>query len=63
MAAMKRILTRKWFWILVTTATPALWHVLSENPDEEAASQAESARQLKAAMAICERLDPKRCGD
>jgi len=59
---MKRILTRKWFWILVTTAAPALWQVLTEKPAEEAVSQTESARQLKAAMAICERLDPKHCG-
>ncbi len=62
MAPMKRILTRKWFWILVTTAAPALWHVLTDTPAEEAAAQAETAAQLKAAIAICERLDPGRCG-
>ena len=62
MAPMKRILTRKWFWVLVTTAGPSLWQVLTATPADEAAAQAESAQQLKAAMAICERLDPKHCG-
>lgn len=58
---MKRILTRKWFWILVTTAVPALWQVLAEKPADQAAAAAESAEQLKAAMAICQSLTPKAC--
>lgn len=58
---MKRILTRKWFWLLVTTAGPALWQVLAGDPAPPAATQAESAAQAKAVRALCHRLDPKAC--
>lgn len=58
---MARIVTRKWFWILATTLVPVLWSVLTASPEADAAREAEGAAQLKAAMAICERLDPKAC--
>lgn len=58
---MERIFTRKWFWLLVTTIAPVLWSVLTATPEQEAAKQASGASELKAAMAICERLDPSNC--
>ena len=58
---MSRIFTRQWFWILVTTVVPVLWQVLSEKPADAAAARAASAEQLKAAMAICQRVDPQHC--
>ena len=58
---MLRIFTRNWFWLLVTTIVPVLWTVLTEQPADEAASRADSAAQLKAATALCQRLDHGAC--
>ncbi len=59
---MKRILTRKWFWLLVGTAAPALWQVLTADALADAARQGESAARLKAAMEVCRHLEPMACG-
>lgn len=58
---MARILTRNWFWILATTVVPLLWQVLVAAPQDEAAGQAATARELKAAHDICKRLDMAGC--
>ena len=59
---MARIFTRNWFWLLMTTLVPVLWQVLTANPAEEAAQQAASAAQIKAALAVCQKMESGPCG-
>ena len=59
---MSRILTRKWFWILLTSVGPVLWGVLATSPEETARSQAATAAQIKAVAAVCEKLGQRPCG-
>lgn len=56
---MRRILSRKWFWILVTSVAPLLWQVLAGAPSEVVAPP--SAAQAEAAHALCHRFDPRTC--
>ena len=59
---MARIFTRNGFWLLVTTLVPVLWGVLTADPAREAAEQAESAAQIKAALAVCQKMESGPCG-
>ena len=59
---MARIFTRNWFWLLMTTLVPVLWQVLTANPADEAAEQAASAAQIRAALAVCQKMDAGPCG-
>lgn len=58
---MARIFTRNWFWLLVTTLVPVLWQVLTADPTQEAAEQKAQAEQIKAALAVCEKLEQGPC--
>lgn len=58
---MRRILTRKWFWLLVTSVAPVLWQVLAGAPSDDLAPQPPSAAEAKAVKALCHRLDPHAC--
>ena len=59
---MARIFTRNWFWMLMTTLVPVLWGVLTADPAQEAAEQKAQAEQIKAALAVCQKLDTGPCG-
>ena len=59
---MARIFTRNWFWLLATTLVPVLWGVLTADPAKEAAEQAASAAQIKAALAVCQKMESGPCG-